>query len=242
MDSSQLRPIQQQAIALLMQGKPQIEVAEILQVDRITIGRWIQQPEFSSALSTEMTKVQDQVNQRLRESQTKALDTIEAILEGDDSSDRTRLDAAKFIIDRARALPDLPEPPPTQGIPASEVLALLDDNISTLDHQAGLLFEIMGLGTVDDWLAMNDFEHIIWSIAFQSVATYRETGEFWKPDPDDLLITELRRLHREHPEQIEAAQRQNSQTYYVAIAEIEGKERDRQHPDPGGDVATAVEA
>jgi hypothetical protein len=243
MDSSQLRPIQQQAIALLMQGKAQVEVAEILRVDRVTVGRWIQQPEFSNALSAEMAGVQEQVNQRLRESQTKALDTIEAILEADKSSDRTRLDAAKFILDRVRSLPQPPQPR-HGAVPIDEVMAMMNRHEVIIDRQASLLFELMGLGAADDYLNMNDCERVLLAIACECFATYMETGQPWQPSPDDLLVNELRSLVQSHPEQLEAALRHIEQSHYAteAIAEIEGEKRDRQHPDPGGDVAPAVEA
>lgn len=199
---SRLRPNQQKALALMMQGMSQKDIADRLGVDRVTVGRWCEREDFRDALAAEMGEVQQLVNGEIRDMQLQAVHTIGALMDDPQSHERTRLDAAKFIIDRAA---NLPQPEPIEGIPANLVLSAIEDNLATLEATIGNLCEALGIATQSDYLAMSEPEQLLIGCVCEAVATWAESGEIWQPTDADPLVAGLANASRDNPGWLDVA-------------------------------------
>ena len=189
---SNLKPIQQQAIALLLEGLSQSAVARRLKVDRVTVARWVADERFKKVLQEQLAAVQEAVNSEIRDAQLRAVDTIASFLGNSEVHDRTRLEAAKYLLERGRKLP---EPPPVRGIPAREVEEFCAAQVDALDRCAAHASELLGLP--GEYRALSPFERAALGIAADAVATYLEVGHPWQPTPGDALLTELITVARE---------------------------------------------
>ena len=83
----------------LCQGETQRAVAGLLSIDEATISRWKQDPAFLAALNAAQADVQAATVEKLRNLQTKALDTLADLL--DSSEPRIKLSAASAILSRS---------------------------------------------------------------------------------------------------------------------------------------------
>ncbi len=97
----ELTPIQQRAITLLLQGKSQTEIARELNIDRTTLWNWrTKDPVFTAELNKAQAELYAQAVSRLYSLTTKALETLEEILEKSDD-EQTKIKAASFILKSA---------------------------------------------------------------------------------------------------------------------------------------------
>ena len=182
---SNLKPIQQQAIALLLEGLSQSAVARRLKVDRVTVARWVANAQFRQVLDEQIAAIQEAVTSEIRDVQLQAVDAIVSLLSNDEVHDRTRLEAAKYLLERGR---NLPEPPPVRGIPAREVEEFCAAQVDALDRCAAHASELLGL---PEYRALSPFERAALGVAAEAVATYLEVGHPWQPTPGDALLDEL---------------------------------------------------
>lgn len=196
----------------MMEGTSQVDIARRLGVDRVTVGRWYERDDFKAALNEQMAAVQGAVNAEIRDAQLKAIDTITAILDDPESSERARIEASKYILDKAASLPP---PPPVQGIHTSEVLMMLDeletgyDDI--IDGMMGAMLEQAGFCTADEYRTMNPVERLALAIANEQLLVILNAAAVGTDDLDFegsnlvFFIEEQCRHAKEHPEWVEAA-------------------------------------
>jgi transposase len=110
-----------QAISVLATGASVSEAARVCEVHRATIHRWLaQDSRFVEEL--ERAKAQQLLNVRseLRSLVLDAIQTLRALMTGDDVCDEVRLKAAVSVLQTARGL--APEPPEAVGPANSKCL------------------------------------------------------------------------------------------------------------------------
>lgn len=94
----ELTPIQQRAIALLLQGKSQTEIARELNIDRTTLWNWrTKDPVFTAELNKAQAELYERAVSRLYSLTTKALETLEGILEKS-NDEQAKIKVASFIL------------------------------------------------------------------------------------------------------------------------------------------------
>lgn len=80
-----MSPKQIQALSLLLEGKSDSKVAEIISVDRNTIARWKKEPLFLEQYQTAHQEYMNVVQQRLKNLTTKAVNVCEEALDRGDT-------------------------------------------------------------------------------------------------------------------------------------------------------------
>ena len=96
-----LSPKKLQAIALLLEGKSNVKVAEELGIDRATIARWRKEPGFTEFFQLQVAELKINQGNKLLNLSRKALDVIEKSL------DDGNLKAAVFVINRQDRLEEI---------------------------------------------------------------------------------------------------------------------------------------
>lgn len=91
-----VNPQQEQVLNFMLSGRTQTEAAQLVNVSRETITRWLSDDRFSSELDRRRTELWQNHRDRLSGLLGDALAEIESLLQSDD--ERIRLDAAKTII------------------------------------------------------------------------------------------------------------------------------------------------
>jgi transposase len=80
-----LEPQKLQALELLLLGKSNSAVARALEVDRSTIARWRQEPEFAELYQSQKSELQTEVKERLSLLMNEAIDVCQGALEAQDT-------------------------------------------------------------------------------------------------------------------------------------------------------------
>ena len=96
-----LSPKKLQAIALLLEGKSNVKVAEELGIDRATIARWRKEPGCTEFFQLQVAELKRNQGNKLLNLSRKALDVIEKSL------DDGNLKAAVFVINRQDRLEEI---------------------------------------------------------------------------------------------------------------------------------------
>lgn len=86
------------ALSLLAFGESPPRVAKTVGVNRTTVWRWTQEPEFAAVLAELHRDLTEIAKKRLRALAQSAVDTLDDLLESDDT--RAALGAANSILDR----------------------------------------------------------------------------------------------------------------------------------------------
>lgn len=97
--SAHLKPKQRAAVAALLTSKTHVEAAEVAGCSVRQIYVWLKDPIFKAELATAQTEIRDTINRRLSDTAGAAVDTIAEIMQGSQSPDGLRLQAAKAIMD-----------------------------------------------------------------------------------------------------------------------------------------------
>lgn len=87
------------ALSRLALGESPPKVAAALGLNRVTVWRWAQEPEFAATLADIQRDFTEAARKRLRGLTLAAVDTLEVLLESEDT--RAALGAANSILDRA---------------------------------------------------------------------------------------------------------------------------------------------
>lgn len=90
------KEILEKAARQLAQGSTQTEVAKSLGVQRRTIRRWADDPDFLAAFEAETLKLQKRINAQIRRGAIRAVSTLSELM--DSESERIRLQAAKAML------------------------------------------------------------------------------------------------------------------------------------------------
>ena len=80
-----MEPQKLQALELLLLGKSNSTVARALEVDRSTIARWRQEPDFSELYQSQKSELQSEVKERLSLLTNQAIDVFQGALEAKDT-------------------------------------------------------------------------------------------------------------------------------------------------------------
>ena len=96
-----LPPKKLQAIALLLEGKSNVKIAEELDVNRGTIARWRKEPEFNEFFQLQIAEIKIDRENKFLNLSCKALDVIEKSL------DDNNFKAAVFVINRQDRLGEI---------------------------------------------------------------------------------------------------------------------------------------
>lgn len=100
-DVSELTPKQQRAIEALVQGKTNQEAAAAAGVNRKTITRWLQQPEFQTALRTAQHAAYDEAMADLAATSRLAVQRLRKLLNSSKTSEQGIISAARLVLDGA---------------------------------------------------------------------------------------------------------------------------------------------
>lgn len=98
---SPLPPEQQRAAIMLIEGASQRDVAADLDMSEFTISRWVQTPEFRAYQNALLLDMRATAINKIRTLQTKALATIEELLEDKEAPHHVRLNAACKVLEHA---------------------------------------------------------------------------------------------------------------------------------------------
>ena len=93
-----LLPKQLKAVQTLLTAKSIAEAALAAQVSERTLGRWLNEPAFRSALSAAEGELLDCATRRLLGLQDKAIETFEDVLDSEDATQALRLRAAEMVL------------------------------------------------------------------------------------------------------------------------------------------------
>lgn len=102
-----LSPLQERAIAALLEGLTIKQTAKRCGVSRQTIYDWLRMPEFISQLRESEGALIDHSVRRLLSLQNDALDTLDAVLNDPHATTATRLRAAQSVIEFTLKLREL---------------------------------------------------------------------------------------------------------------------------------------
>lgn len=91
-----LTPVMWQAVALLVAGRRQVDVAQELDVTPETLSRWKTLPTFAAALNLAVRDAYEASVGQVRESAREALDVLRELLKASD--ERVRLQAALHVV------------------------------------------------------------------------------------------------------------------------------------------------
>lgn len=89
-------PRKAQALELVLAGHTFTEIAELLEVDRSTLWRWRQEPDFDEALLERQTQVRDEVHARLMERSLAASDVLKKVMDDVDAPAMAKVAAVKL--------------------------------------------------------------------------------------------------------------------------------------------------
>jgi transposase-like protein len=126
-DATQLSSQQQQAAEMLAAGKPVAEVAQTIGVDRATVWRWRQLPEFQEHMNELRGLAWRAAADKLRQNAVVAVDVLGSVLTDATVPARDRIAAAREVIRAAGPLFD----PAPQGAPTPPVET---GGVPALDH------------------------------------------------------------------------------------------------------------
>lgn len=98
---------QTRAIELLLIGTPIKEVANLVNVSRGTIYRWLDQPRFQSTINKEKTQVVERLSLALASLGQKAVKTLEEALDDPSAGTSVRVRAADVVINRILSIREL---------------------------------------------------------------------------------------------------------------------------------------
>ncbi|MDX9975332.1 MAG: hypothetical protein RBU21_20260 [FCB group bacterium] len=102
-----LKPQQRKAIAALLERGCVTKAAEAVGVAPKTIYRWLQQPDFKSALSSAEGEVVQAAVRRLAGMSDKALSTLEAVLDDEEASAASKTRASLAVLEALLRLREL---------------------------------------------------------------------------------------------------------------------------------------
>ncbi len=122
-NETSLSPKQSRTIEALVTTGDISQAANLAQVGRSTVYRWLKEPLFKSTLNNATRDALDNLSRRMVALGTKAADTLEAALEYDIKAPGTRVTAAARII---------------AAIPALRELANLEDRVTALEEKTNV--------------------------------------------------------------------------------------------------------
>ncbi len=129
-DPDKLDEKQELALAMIMQGEKDIEIAAALGINRKTIYRWRKYDEqFTKALDERQALMREMAQNSLLELTESALEAVRKALQDDDN--RVRLQAARMVLDMLK----VNKPEEKQG---TTVIDLLEEALSGIETQLGL--------------------------------------------------------------------------------------------------------
>lgn len=102
-----LRPGQARAIEALLASESVPEAARLAGVPQRTLYRWLDEPAFAAALRRAESRIIDEAARRLARVTTKAIATLEAMLDDPSVPAATRVRAALGVLDQAIRLREL---------------------------------------------------------------------------------------------------------------------------------------
>lgn len=94
-------PLRERARAQLAEGRTPTEVAEALGVERSTVWRWLQRPDFAALASQFNGTSVEGARARIGALVSDALEVLEAVLRDPGAPVQARIQAAREILDRA---------------------------------------------------------------------------------------------------------------------------------------------
>jgi hypothetical protein len=183
-------PQQTQAISLLAQGFTDVAVAKEISVDKSTIWRWKQNPDFLQAVDAELEAIQKDVKRILRSQTINAAKRIGQLVDEEDCPPRVQLDAAKEVLNRVAAI----EPQaPNEGIPVSQAVQMVDEvcNIATdaLDAQTGMFYQLLGLvNDPDEYREWSDSKKAFYACQLDWISKWLEGDSTPTIDPEMLTL------------------------------------------------------
>ena len=101
-NDKQLNDKQLGAIQYLLAGQSQTETAELVDVDKATLWRWMQKPEFIAALNFERNEIHSANREYLRSLTSKAIGVLDKLM--DSKNEATKHRAAIAILDKGGSM------------------------------------------------------------------------------------------------------------------------------------------
>jgi hypothetical protein len=105
MEESTLSSNQMIAASLIALGEAKKKAAKAAKVSPQTISTWMQHSEFLRVIENLKIDILREAQDKLRGLTTEAVATIESLLR-DSENERTKFDAAKYILDTAKIIPN----------------------------------------------------------------------------------------------------------------------------------------
>ncbi|HML75431.1 MAG TPA: helix-turn-helix domain-containing protein [Anaerohalosphaeraceae bacterium] len=104
-----ISPKQEQAILALLDSKSIREAARKAQVSERQLFRWIKEPVFDAAYRKARAKIFETSVSRLQAVSTKAIDTLEKVLDSKKAHPSTKVSAARCVLENVRKAVELDE-------------------------------------------------------------------------------------------------------------------------------------